>query len=137
MARPAGFHCADFPNSNRLLRNGQPCVLLVTRNVKHAIFVPQRAAFNNYEKWYVYVIDSDNVAHRREITVLEEMANGYIVGSGVSAGDKIIFDGVLVTVDGAKVEYKPATAEKPISNLPGIDQPDAMQSELDQPASTP
>jgi membrane fusion protein, multidrug efflux system len=60
---------------------------------------------------YVYVVDKDHVAHRREIFVKDVPDDSFIikdddfiVGKGVGAGERIVVDGVGQVNDGDKVE---------------------------------
>ncbi len=46
----------DFPNPDRLLRHGQTGTVLVSRIVKDAIVIPQRATFEILAKKYAYVV---------------------------------------------------------------------------------
>jgi membrane fusion protein, multidrug efflux system len=98
---------AEFPNPDGVLRRGQTGTLSMNRVVKDAILlIPPRATFEGPYLWkrYVYVVDKDHVAHRREI-VLEDGADDVsVVKEGVSMGDRIIVDGVGQVRDGDKVE---------------------------------
>jgi membrane fusion protein (multidrug efflux system) len=98
---------AEFPNPDGVLRRGQTGTLLIKREVKDAILlIPRRATFEGPNLWkrYVYVVDKDHVAHRREI-VLEDGADDVsVVEKGVEVGDRIVVDGVGQVHDGDKVE---------------------------------
>ena len=63
---------AEFPNPDGLLRPGQTGTLLMNWVLKDAILIPQRATFEDHAKRYVYVVDKDHVAHRREIVIQDE-----------------------------------------------------------------
>ncbi len=54
---------ADFPNPDRLLRHRQSGTVLISRGLKDAIVIPQRATFEVQNKRYVYVVDKEDVAH--------------------------------------------------------------------------
>src|SRR5262249_39693148 len=97
---------ADFPNPNRLLRHGQTGTVLLGRVQKGAIVIPQRATFELLDKRYVYVVDAQNVAHQREISIQNELDDLFVVGKGVGVNDKIVLEGALYVRDGDKVEYK-------------------------------
>ena len=97
---------ADFPNPDRLLRHGQTGTVLINRWVKGAIVIPQRATFENLAKQYVYVVDKDDVVHRREIVVQYEMDDIFVIKKGVGVGDRIVLEGMRQVRDGEKVEYE-------------------------------
>ena len=68
---------ADFPNPDRLLRNGQTGTVLISRVQNDAIVIPQRATFEVLQKRYVYVVDKDDVVHQREIAIQNELEDQF------------------------------------------------------------
>jgi membrane fusion protein, multidrug efflux system len=97
---------ADFPNPDGLLRNGLTGRVLISRSQKDAIVIPQLATFEVLSKQCVYVVDKDNVAHRREIACEEGegLDNLFIVTKGLSANEKIVVEWIRQVRDGEKVE---------------------------------
>ncbi|MDB5347313.1 MAG: bepF 5 [Schlesneria sp.] len=103
---------ADFPNPERLLRHGQTGTILISHVQKDAIVIPQRAVFEVLAKQYVYVVDKDDVAHQREITVQDELEDIYVLKDGLGVDEKIILEGGRQVRDGDKVEYEDREADK-------------------------
>jgi len=103
---------ADFPNPERLLRNGQTGTVLVRRKLKDSLVIPQRATFEVREKRYVYVIDKDNVAHQREIAVQNELEDLFVINKGLAVDDKIVLEGLRQVHDGEKVKYEVRAASQ-------------------------
>ncbi len=97
---------ADFPNPDRLLRHGQNGTILLNRKLHDATVIPLRATYEMMDKRYVYVVDKDDVVHRREIVVQNEMDDIYVIEKGVGVGDRIVLDGIRQVHDGEKVEYE-------------------------------
>lgn len=97
---------ADFANPDRLLRHGQTGNVHIHRALKDALVIPQRATFEILDKRFVYVIGADHVVHQREITVLHEMDDVFVVSKGLGANDKIVLEGVHQVHDGEHVEYE-------------------------------
>lgn len=108
---------ADFPNPDLLLRHGQTGTILMSRVQKDAIVIPQRAVFEVLAKQYVYVVDKDDVAHQREITVQDELEDIYVLKSGVGIDEKIILEGIRQVRDGDKVEYEDRHADQVAENM--------------------
>jgi membrane fusion protein (multidrug efflux system) len=95
---------ADFPNPDRLLRHGMAGNVLIHRTLRNATVIPQSAMFEILNKRYVYVVDKEDVAHRREIVVLNELANFFVVDRGVGGDDRIVVEGTGQVQDGEKVK---------------------------------
>ena len=97
---------ADFPNPDGLLRHGQTGMVLLSRLLKSAIVIPQRATFENRAKRYVYVVDKDDVVHQHEIVIDRESEDLFVIKKGVGVDDKIILEGIRQVHDGEKVKYE-------------------------------
>jgi membrane fusion protein, multidrug efflux system len=97
---------ADFPNPDGLLRHGMTGNVLIRKTLKNAIVIPQRATFEVLDKRYVYVVGKDDVAHKREIVVQNELEDIFVIKSGVGVDDRIVYEGVRQVRDGEKVEYE-------------------------------
>ncbi len=108
---------ADFPNPDRVLRNGQTGTVVISRMQNDAIVIPQRATFEVLEKRYVYVIDIDNVAHQREIAIQNELEDQFIIQKRVGVDDKIVLEGIRQVREGDKVEYEYRNPEKVAEHL--------------------
>ena len=108
---------ADFPNPDRLLRNGQTGTVIINRPLKGAIVIPQRATFELLDKRYVYVVDKDDVAHQREIKIDYEQDDIFIIEKGLTANDRIVLEGVREVRDGGKVEPEFRTPEEALKDM--------------------
>lgn len=67
-----------------------------------ALLIPRKNVMNDENGRYVYVVNGD-VAHKRMITTGKENGNFEIL-SGISAGDRVISEGLNLVYDGAKVK---------------------------------
>jgi membrane fusion protein, multidrug efflux system len=103
---------ADFPNPERLLRHGQRGTVLISRVLTDTVVIPQRATFEVANKRYVYVIDNQDVAHRREIVIQNDLEDPVAIKLGIGVDDKIILEGVRQVRDGEKVEYEDRSRKK-------------------------
>lgn len=101
---------ATFPNPEGLLRHGETGNIEMTIPINDAIIIPQKATYEILEKKYVYVVDKNNKVHSREITIESEMPDLYVIKSGLSDNDKILFEGILKVKENDKIEY---TYEEP------------------------
>ena len=75
------------------------------------LVVPSAAVQRGPRGAYVYVINQENTASRRNVTVGHEDAQGSIITEGVQAGDKVVIDGASRLSDATKVTIvQPAAA---------------------------
>lgn len=107
---------ADFPNPDRLLRHGQTGTILIHQTLHNAIVIPQRATYEILDKRYVYVVDKDDVAHHREITIQNELDDIFVIKKGLDVNDKIVLEGVRQVHDGKKVEGEFRKPEEALAN---------------------
>jgi membrane fusion protein, multidrug efflux system len=111
---------ADVPNPERLLRHGQTGTVVINREFKGAIVIPQRATFENLAKRYVYIVDKDDVVHQKEIVIEHELEDIFVIEKGIlTVDDKIIIEGVRQVREGEKVESefrKPEEVMKDLKN---------------------
>ncbi len=107
----------DFANPGHLLRHGQTGTVLLSRIVKNAIVIPQRATFEILAKKYAYVVGNDHIVRQREITILNEQDDIFLIKSGLEVNDKIILEGIRQVRDGEKVVYDFRAPEEVLSNL--------------------
>jgi membrane fusion protein (multidrug efflux system) len=96
---------ATFPNPKGLLRHGETGNVLVDAPIKNAILIPQKATFEVLDKKYVYVVDKDNIARVRQITVSAEMPDIFVVSEGLTPNDKILLEGLRKVKDNDKIAY--------------------------------
>jgi len=107
---------ADFPNPDGLLRHGQTGNVLIHRELKDAIVIPQRAVFEILDKLYVYVVGDDDVVHQREIVVQNELDDIFVIKTGLDVNSRIVLEGVRQVRDGEKVEYEFRKPEEALAN---------------------
>lgn len=97
---------ADFPNPDGLLRHGQTGNILIHRVLHQSVVIPQRATFEILAKRYVFVVGEDHVIHQREILVQHEQDDIFVIQSGLSAGEKLVLEGIRQVRDGDSVEFE-------------------------------
>jgi multidrug efflux system membrane fusion protein len=96
-----------FDNRDRRLWPGQFVnVTLTLATQPNAIVVPTQAVQAGQQGQYVYVVKADNTAESRPVKVSRTIAGLAVVESGVQAGDKVVTDGQLRLVPGAKVDVR-------------------------------
>lgn len=108
---------ARFPNPDLLLRNGETGKVQLVIPFKSALVIPQKATYEMQDKVYVYVVDQNNVAHSREISIKQRLPNLYVIDAGVTEKDKILLEGLQTIKDDEKVETEFIAPKKVIGSL--------------------
>ena len=109
---------AKFPNPEQLLKHGETGRVQLKLNIKQALIIPQKAAYELQDKMYVYVVDSKNVVHSRNITIQQRLPNLFVVASGLSPNDVILLEGSQNVNDDEKIETTVITAQQALATLP-------------------
>jgi membrane fusion protein (multidrug efflux system) len=96
---------AEFTNPKHALRAGEFVRIVLEGAVRtSAIVVPQRAVLEGPKDKFVYVVNAESKVEPRPVQVGAWAADGWIIDSGVSAGERIIVDGVMKIGPGATVQ---------------------------------
>ena len=101
----------EFPNPKQILRPGQygrARILLETK--AGALLVPQRAVQELQSLYSVAVVGADNKVAFKNIKVGQRVESLWVVEEGVTAGDRVIVEGLQRVRDGMTVNAKPAPA---------------------------
>jgi membrane fusion protein (multidrug efflux system) len=103
---------ALFPNPAGLLRPGlYGRVRAAVRTEKGALLVPQRALAELQGGYQVVVVDSDNVAHIRNVTTGPKVGSLIVVESGLKLGEQVVVEGLTKVKEGTAVHPAPFTGE--------------------------
>ncbi|MBF7091589.1 efflux RND transporter periplasmic adaptor subunit [Flavobacterium sp. ALJ2] len=108
---------ARFPNSDKLLRNGETGQVQMLVPLKNAIVIPQKATYEIQDKKYVFVIDKNNKVSSKEITITGEIPDLYVISSGLTENDKILLEGVQKVKENDKIKYEFQSPKAVLNNL--------------------
>lgn len=98
---------ATFDNSNEALWPGQFCSVTVDLSVQNdALTVPSVAVQVGQNGDYVYVITKDNKAEYRPVTVSRAIEGTTVISKGLSAGERVVTDGLLRITNGSRVTIR-------------------------------
>lgn len=99
-----------FPNTDRRLWPGQFANVVLTLAVRSdAVVVPSQAIQTGQQGQYVFVVRPDFTVDARTVATGEVFEGETVIVKGVLAGEKVVTDGQLRLVPGAKVEAKKGT----------------------------
>lgn len=108
---------ASFPNSEKLLKNGETGKVQMLVPLKNAIVIPQKATYEIQDKKYVFIVDQNNKVTSREITITGEIPDLYVIKSGVTPNDKILLDGVQKVKENEKIKFEYLAPKEVINHL--------------------
>jgi RND family efflux transporter MFP subunit len=95
---------AAFPNPGNLLRPGQFGRVRATVAVKRgALLVPQRAVSELQGSYQVAVVAADGTVAIRTVKVGARVGTMWVIEDGVSAGERVVAEGLQKVRDGVKV----------------------------------
>ena len=101
---------ASFDNPEKLLRPGQFVrVRAQARVIENGILIPQRSVMELQGLYNVYVVNADNTAEIREITVGPKVGSDWLITEGLKPGERVVYEGLQKVKDG--VEVKPTVAD--------------------------
>jgi len=93
-----------FLNTDPRIRAGMFATLSLITNRKADVPVIQRTSvINTYGSWIVFVVDEENVARRREVTLGLDSEDQLEILSGVSLGERVVSAGQNFLSDGDPV----------------------------------
>lgn len=90
---------AVFPNPNGMLHSGNTGRVMLPQTHTGVILVPQAATYEMQDMKFVYVVGDSNKVHSTPITIAQENdGRNYIVTGGLKPGQRIVAEGVGVSV---------------------------------------
>lgn len=100
---------AIFPNTDNALWPGQFVDVVVTLTSEpDAIVVPSQAIQTGQKGTYVFVVKRDLTVESRPVTVGRTIDRETVVARGLAAGERVVTDGQVRLVPGARVDIRPA-----------------------------
>ncbi len=97
---------ASFPNTQGLLRSGTSGKIVIPKTLKNVLLIPQKATFSQQDKVLAYKVQGDSVVSK--VISVKSTADGlsYAVLNGLTAGDKIVTDGVATLKNNTKIKQQ-------------------------------
>ena len=99
-----------FPNESNTLWPGQFVDVAMTITSRTAIVVPSQSIQPGQQGPYVFIVKPDQTVESRQVTPGVRLGAETIVEKGVKAGERVVTDGQLRLVPGARIEARPPKA---------------------------
>jgi multidrug efflux system membrane fusion protein len=98
---------ATFSNSDKKLWPGQFVNVTMTLSTQSdAIVAPSQAVQTGQQGQYIFVVKDDLTVEQRPVTVDRTVNDEAVIATGLKGDEKVVTDGQLRLVPGAKVEIK-------------------------------
>jgi RND family efflux transporter MFP subunit len=105
-----------FPNPGNILRPGQFArVRAITKTIKGALLVPQRAVTELQGSFQVAVVGKDNKVSIRQVKTGERSGSMWIIEAGLKPGERVVAEGTQKVRSDLVVDPKPFVAAAPAS----------------------
>jgi len=99
---------AAFPNPDGILRSGATGKVLIPKNMKDVLTIPQSATFEIQGLKYCFVVDKNGTLVQTPITVdPNDDGKNYIITSGLNPGQVVLIEGVGISAkEGMQIKPK-------------------------------
>jgi multidrug efflux system membrane fusion protein len=98
---------ATFANTDHVLWPGQFVDVALTLTSENAVLIPTQALQNSQAGTFVYVVKPDLTVESRVVKVGRRLVRDVTIEQGLKAGERVVTNGQLRLVPGARVDVKP------------------------------
>ena len=109
---------ATFPNASGVLRSGNTGKIRIAKNLTNTVVIPQEATYELQDKVFVFAVGDSNKVISKPLTITATSGNYYLIQSGVSAGEKIVYTGLDRLRDGAVIIPQPMSMDSLLKARP-------------------
>lgn len=95
---------ARFRNPEKILIHGSTGKVTLNKPIRNAMLIPQKSTFEIQDRTYVYVMDANGKLKTRPVAVANALTYYFIIESGLSTTDKIVYEGIQNLKDGMEVK---------------------------------
>lgn len=108
---------AKFANPNDVLKHGSSGKILLKTELKQTMIIPQKSTFEIQENTYVYTVDNNNVIHMKSVVPKFRIHNLYVIESGLTVNDKVLYEGIQLVKEGDRIESRIVAPKEAFSSL--------------------
>jgi RND family efflux transporter MFP subunit len=108
---------ASFLNPNQILKHGSSGKILIEKNLNGTLLIPQKSTYEIQGNYYVYLVNNDNQLKSKKVNIGLRFNNLFQITSGLSASDKILFEGIQLVKDGDKITFEEIPSNQIITQI--------------------
>ena len=110
-----------FPNPGLMLQPGMFAnVAMIGEGPYSALLIPDSAISMDQTLKYVFVVDRNNLARRKEIVTGRLIGDLRVIRSGLQPGDRVIITGIQRVTEGTPVSPKQGVIEDKKAKTPAL-----------------
>lgn len=109
---------ARFPNPQKMLKHGASGRISLETKLTDALIVPMKSVFEIQDKNYVFVVESDSTVTLKSFEPQARLEEYIIVKTGLSANDKIVYEGIQNIKDGTLISPQMVPMERILTYSP-------------------
>jgi RND family efflux transporter MFP subunit len=109
---------ARFPNPKDTLKHGAHGEIVVSKFMSNVLQIPQKSVFEIQDKLFVFIVKPDGVLEQRQIVPQLRLTDYFVVASGLTKDDTILFEGAESVRHGNKIDPVPVDVAKVMPAAP-------------------
>jgi membrane fusion protein (multidrug efflux system) len=103
---------AVFANKQGLIRSGSSATVRIPEEIHNVVVIPQSATYELQDKVFAYAVDPDNKVSAVAIkSIPSDDGQSFFVTEGLTAGDRVVTEGINSLSNGVTIKPKENTAE--------------------------
>lgn len=108
---------ARFKNPDHVVKHGSSGKVILEKEIKNAMLIPQKSTFEIQDKIFVYIVDENNIARQATIDPILRIPHFYVLQSGLKPTDKILYEGVQRVRDGDHIAIEEISTNNILAGL--------------------
>jgi RND family efflux transporter MFP subunit len=106
---------ARFPNPEEILKHGSNGKIVLEKELNDVLVVPQKSTFEIQDKVFVFLVNDKNVVEQKNIIPKMRLHHYYVLESGLTQNDRILYEGVQHVKDGDVIVPEQLKEEVPVA----------------------
>ncbi|MCW3170673.1 efflux RND transporter periplasmic adaptor subunit [Chryseobacterium sp. 09-1422] len=102
---------ASFPNTGGLLRTGNTGRIRLAEKLTNILKIPKESTFDQQDRSFVFIVRENNTVTSKRLRIVGQSTHYYYVKDGIQPAEKIVYSGMGLLSEGAKITPKPFSVD--------------------------